>query len=64
MFGQVRLWRFNDQFEKIGSFISLSQECGTSSFLQNSPMGLYWDGESLWLADSVSDRIYQCTPSE
>jgi hypothetical protein len=60
----ARLWRFNDQFEKIGSFISLSQECGTSSFLQNSPMGLYWDGESLWLADSVSDRIYQCAPSE
>jgi hypothetical protein len=55
------LTRFDQDLLEIDSF-SLSAECGISSFHQQMALGLYWDGASLWVADAINDRIYQCTP--
>jgi len=58
-FGNVD--RFDRDLKKVGSF-SLSAGCGISSFHKQQSFGLYWDGSSLWVADSVNNRIYQCAP--
>lgn len=58
-----KLTRFDSEFAQLGLF-SLSEECGVSSFLGASLLALYWDGESLWLADSHQERILQCEPAE
>ena len=55
------LTRFDQDLLEIESF-SLSAECGISSFHQQMAFGLFWDGTSLWVADAVNDRIYQCAP--
>jgi tRNA A-37 threonylcarbamoyl transferase component Bud32 len=60
-FGKVT--RFDGDFLEVGSF-SLSSACGVSSFHEQKSFGLYWDGESLWVADAVNSRIYQCAPGE
>ena len=49
--------RLDSEFNKVGSF-SLSK-CGVGSFPYD--VALYWDGESLWLADTGQNRILQCT---
>jgi hypothetical protein len=56
------LTRFDQDLLMIDSF-SLSAECGISSFHQQMALGLFWDGASLWVADAVNDRIYECAPS-
>jgi hypothetical protein len=43
---------------------SLEVACGISSLHESKTFGLYWDGESLWVADAVMNRIFQCTPGE
>ena len=55
------LTRFDQDLLKLDSF-SLSDECGISSSALQMTFGLYWDGSSLWVADAVHDRIYQCAP--
>jgi hypothetical protein len=55
------LTRFDQDLSKIDSY-ALSGECGISSFHQQMALGLFWDGTSLWVADAVNDRIYQCAP--
>ncbi|MDH7473049.1 MAG: protein kinase [Anaerolineae bacterium] len=52
--------RFDSKFNKSGSF-SLSQ-CGAGPFPYD--VDLYWDGESLWLADTRQNRILQCAPDK
>jgi predicted Ser/Thr protein kinase len=54
-----KVTRFDSEFAKIGSF-SLDQ-CGAGPFPYD--LALYWDGESLWLADSNQNRILQCAPA-
>jgi hypothetical protein len=55
------LTRFDQDLLEVESF-SLSDKCGISSFHQQMAFGLFWDGTSLWVADAVNDRIYQCAP--
>ena len=52
--------RFDSEFNKVGSF-SLDQ-CGAGLFPYD--VALYWDGASLWLADTGQNRILQCAPAE
>ena len=56
--GQVT--RFDSAFVKIGSF-SLA-DCGAGPFPYE--VATYWDGESLWLADTNQSRILQCGPAD
>ncbi|HVM72933.1 MAG TPA: TIR domain-containing protein [Anaerolineales bacterium] len=56
------LTRFDQDLIKVDSFF-LSNGCGISSFHQQMAFGLFWDGTSLWVADAVNNRIYQCAPS-
>jgi hypothetical protein len=56
-FGKVT--RFNDDFLEVGVF-SLALPCGISSFHGHKTFGLYWDGDSLWVADAIKNRIFQC----
>jgi hypothetical protein len=50
--------RFDADFNLLGSFaISKCVNGGPFYYL-----ALYWDGESLWVADPDGNRIYQCTP--
>jgi TIR domain len=58
-FGNIN--RFDQELKKAGEF-SLSATCGISSFHRQQSYGLFWDGASLWVADSVENRIYQCAP--
>lgn len=60
-FGDVT--RFDSDFLELETF-SLEVACGASSFHKGTSFGLYWDGESLWVADSVKNRIFQCRPGE
>jgi predicted Ser/Thr protein kinase len=55
-----KVTRFDSEFAKIGSF-SLDQ-CGAGPFPYD--LALYWDEESLWLADSNQNRIFQCAPAD
>jgi len=56
------LTRFDQDLLMVDSF-SLSNECGISSYHMQMMFGLFWDGSSLWVADPVNDRIYQCAPA-
>ncbi len=60
-FGEVT--RFDSDFLELETF-SLETACGASSFHKGTTFGLFWDGESLWIADSVKNRIFQCAPGE
>jgi serine/threonine protein kinase len=53
--------RYGTNFAKVGSFNL--QDCGTTSMM-SSAIGTYWDGSSLWVADSDNNRITQCVPSD
>jgi len=55
-----RVERFDSDFNMLGSF-NLSQCIGGGPFYS---LALYWDGESLWLADPNGNRIYQCTSGD
>lgn len=54
------LLRFNSGFASIGSF-NLGQ-CGAATFPYY--LALYWDGESLWLADPEGNLLSQCAPAD
>jgi len=49
--------RFDSNFNNLGWFVP----CGASF---PSDVALFWDGESLWVTDSRTNRISQCTPSD
>jgi hypothetical protein len=51
--------RYDSQFNMVGS--SNLEPCGASF---PSALALFWDGESLWLANATDNRIYQCTPTD
>jgi hypothetical protein len=53
--------RFDGDFAKVDSF-SLAATCGVSAYHYQTSYGMYWDGESLWVADASQSRIYQCVP--
>ncbi len=55
--------RYDSQFSVLDSSgLSLSVEkCGATF---PSALALFWDGESLWLANANNNRIYQCAPTE
>jgi len=57
VFGTVT--RFDSKFNKVSSF-SLSQ-CGAGPFPFE--VAMFWDGETLWLADATQNRIIQCQPT-
>lgn len=57
------LTRFDQDLLEVDSF-SLSNGCGISSFHRQMAFGLFWDEASLWVADAVNDRIYQCAPGK
>jgi hypothetical protein len=59
-FGAVT--RFDADIIERGEF-SISAECGISSFHEQKTYGMYWEGENLWVADAVENRIYQCAPA-
>lgn len=54
------LFRFDSKFARLGS-PNLGR-CSIGSFPYH--VALYWDGESLWLADSNENRILQCAPAD
>jgi hypothetical protein len=60
-FGDIT--RFNGDLLELGEF-SLEVACGISSFHEHKTFGLFWDGESLWVADAIQNRIFQCKPAE
>jgi len=51
--------RYDSQFNTLGS--SDLERCGASF---PSALALFWDGESLWLADATDNRIHQCIPTD
>jgi hypothetical protein len=51
--------RYDSQFNTLGS--SDLNRCGASF---PSALALFWDGESLWLADANENRIMQCAPAD
>jgi hypothetical protein len=58
LLGEVE--RFDAGFNLLGSF-SLNQCISGGPFYY---IALFWDGESLWLADRDGNRIYQCTAGD
>lgn len=55
--------RYDSQFNVLDSpGLSLSMESCGATF--PSALALFWDGESLWLANANDYRIYQCTWTE
>lgn len=50
--------RFNANYDLLGTF-SLSQCISGGPFYFPA---LFWDGQSLWMADAEANRIYQCAP--
>jgi hypothetical protein len=61
--GYGKVARYDGDLLEVGSF-SLVNSCGISSFHEARLFGLYWDGESLWVADAIQNRIFQCAPGE
>ena len=61
--GFGKITRFDADLLQLGQF-SLEAACGISSFHEHKTFMLYWDGESLWVADPIQNRIFQCKPDQ